>query len=123
MNVMNLLALALTAGGSAILAVRAIGSIFQPLSTLRSRAELQFKATRVEELLQSICFDGSLATRLESSETQHVAALIPANYVLTVKAAMPDGTRYVFRSAANGRPWVQLENRGKGHAVQGSAPF
>lgn len=120
---MELLLLATICGAFALLMVCGMNDETRALAELRARAELQFRSTKVVDRLQGIDFNGASATVLQTSETKYLATLLKSNYILTVIASMPDGRKYVFKSAANGRPWVMAQPRGNGHAVQASAPF
>jgi hypothetical protein len=120
---MEMLLLALVAAGFACLLMYGLSDKPRAIAALRLRAEQQFRITKISDPVQSIEFDGSKATILETRQTQYLATLLPSNYVLTVLSKMPDGAKYIFKSAANGRPWVTPEVRGNGRAVRGKAPF
>ena len=120
---MEMFILVLFAGGFACLLMLGFNDKPRAIAALRLRAEQQFRITKISDPVQSIEFDGSKATILETRETQYLATLLPSNYVLTVVSKMPDGVKYIFKSASNGKPWVAPEVRGNGRAVQGQAPF
>ena len=109
----------LVLGAVALLVVGSmIKSDAQDLARLRDRAMLQFRSTVVSSPADSIYFDGSVAKVLEEHETKYLAPLIPSNYILNVIAAMPDGSRYHFRSSYSGKPSIACLSAGHGRSVR-----
>ncbi|MCG2592269.1 hypothetical protein LZ009_05685 [Ramlibacter sp. XY19] len=89
----------------------------------RERAMQQFRGTVFSPPGAGLRFDGAAATILASHETHYLAGLMASNYVLTVRARMPDGTEFQFKSDPSGQPWVTCLSRGDRNATRVRAAY
>ena len=118
---MEMFILVLFAGGFACLLMLGFNDKPRAIAALRLRAEQQFRITKISDPVQSIEFDGSKATILETRETQYLATLLPSNYVLTVVSKMPERReihlqvcikRKTLGSARSPRQWTRSPRPG-----------
>lgn len=122
-SMFGLAALAVIAGGFAWVFWLGLGNKDVEEAKLRERAWNQFRATKAAFPALHLEFDGQSAEILSSRETTFLAELLASNYVLTVRARMPDGVEYEFKSDPSGKPWVICRSRSDAHAVRSKAAF
>lgn len=89
----------------------------------RERAMQQFRGTVFELPNSGLRLDGAAATILASHESHYLAGLLASNYVLTIRARMPDGTEFQFKADPGGQPWVTCLSRGDRHATRVRAAY
>jgi hypothetical protein len=88
------------------------------IELLRAQARNQFRLTKAFSPADGISFDGSVATVLEEHETEYLGSMLRSNYILTIVAAMPDGSRYQFKSSSADTPTVACLSAGHGRAIR-----